>query len=141
MGQAETERNKQAVRRMFDEIINHGKLELVDDLFDPAFTSTGPDGTMDREGFRAYVEGWRAGFSDLHCEVGDLIAEGDQVAWSIRASGVHTGDFNGIPATGRSIDFDSLNTATFRDGRALQHRVVMDLMTTLTQLGVLPAPG
>jgi hypothetical protein len=27
--------NKTTVDRMFDEIINHGRLELIDELFDP----------------------------------------------------------------------------------------------------------
>jgi hypothetical protein len=141
MGQAETERNKQTVQRMFEEVINLGKLDAIDDLFDPEFTSATPNGVLDRDGFRAFVEAWRGGFTDLHCQVGDLIGEGDQVAWSVRATGVHTGEFNGIPATGRSVDFDSLNVATFRDGRGLQHKVVMDVVTMLTQMGVMPAAG
>lgn len=128
--------NQAVIRRIFDEVINHGKLEVVDDLFDPEFQSTVPQGVLDREGFKDYVRTWRTGFPDVHCEVGDLVAEGDQVAWSVRASGTHTGEFMGIPPTGNTVDFDSLNTATLRGGRLYGHRVMMDLATMMQQLGV-----
>ena len=132
--------NKAVVQRMFTEIINKGDVDLVDELFDPDFTSETPQGTLDREGFKQYVLGWRAGFPDVHCEVGDLVEEGDVVAWAIRAKGTHTGEFLGIPATGRTIDFDSLNIGRFRDGRGLQHKVVMDTAAMMAQLGLIPGP-
>jgi steroid delta-isomerase-like uncharacterized protein len=131
--------NKAVVERMFGEVINEGRLELLDDLFDPEFVTSTQQGDMDREGFRQFVEGWRAGFSDLHCEVGDLVAEGDRVAWSVRATGTHSGDFLGIPATGRAVDFRSLNIAEFRNGRGYRHTVLMDLPALLAQLGVASA--
>jgi predicted ester cyclase len=130
--------NKETVQRMFDEVINLGKIELVDELFDPDFQSETPQGTLDREGFKGYVAGWRAGFPDIHCAVGDLVAEGDRVAWSVRASGTHTGEFMGIPPTGRTVDFDSLNIGEFRDGRGYRHRVMMDIPKMMTQLGMTP---
>jgi predicted ester cyclase len=133
--------NAAVIRRMFDEIINQGKLDVVDELFDPEFRTETPQGELDRDGFREYVRGWRAGFSDVHCEVDDIIEDGDRIAWSIRATGTHDGEFMGIPPTGRTIDFDSLNIATFRDGRGYRHKVVMDTAKMLMQLGVVPEPA
>lgn len=127
------------VRRMFDDVINHGKLELVDDLFDPEFQSITPQGVLDREGFKDYVRGWLTGFPDAHCEVYDLVAEGDTAAWGVRATGTHTGEFMGIAATGNSIDFLSLNIGHFRGGRGYRHHVMMDVQTLMSQLGVNPA--
>ena len=108
-------------------------------LFDPDFTSETPQGTLDRDGFKQYVLGWREGFPDIHCDVDDLIEEGDRVAWSVRAKGTHQGDFMGIPATGRTIDFDSLNIGEFRDGRGYRHQVLMNETKMMTQLGMMPA--
>jgi predicted ester cyclase len=130
--------NKDTIRRMFDEIINEGRLELVDELFDPEFSSETPQGILDRDGFKHYVVGWRAGFPDIHCDVDDLIEEGDRVAWSVRAKGTHTGEFMGIAPTGRAVDFDSLNIAEFRDGRGYRHQVLMNETKMMTQLGVMP---
>lgn len=136
-----TEQNKTVVRQMFEEIINQGQLDRIDELFDPAFESVTPQGTLDRAAFRAFVEGWRSAFPDVHTEIHDLIAEGDTAAWGIRATGTHQGDFMGIPATGRQVDFESLNLAHFRDGRGYRHMVLMDLGTLMQQLGVAPAGG
>jgi predicted ester cyclase len=132
--------NEALIRRMFDELINLGKLDLVDELFDDDFRTETPQGVLDREGFRQYVADWRTGFADIHCEVGDFVVEGDKVAWSVKASGTHTGTFMGIPATGRTVDFDSLNIGVVRDGRGWRHKVVMDTAAILGQLGLLPGP-
>ena len=133
--------NKAVVQRMFDEVINKGDVDLVDELFTPDFVTDTPQGTMDREGFKQYVLAWRTGFPDVHCHVDDLVEEGDRVAWSVRAVGTHTGTFMGIPVTGRSVDFDSLNIGEFADGRARRHKVVMDTLKLMTQLGVVPEPA
>ena len=123
---------------MFDEVVNIGKLELIDELFDPDFRSETAQGPLDLEAFKAFVAGWREGFSDLHTEVGDLVAEDDRVAWSVRATGTHTGEFMGIAPTARSVDFDSLNIGQFRDGRGYRHKVVMDVPKLMAQLGQVP---
>src|SRR4051812_21397132 len=126
------------IRRMFDEVVNLGKLEVVDELFDADFESVTPQGTFDRESFKAYVTHWRTGFPDLRCEVLDVIEQGDRIAWRVRATGTHTGEFAGIPATGRQIDFDSLNQAAMRDGRGWRHIMVMDTLAVMGQLGAVP---
>ena len=131
--------NKEVIRRMFQEIINEGHLDKVDELFDPEFTSETPQGTLDRDGFREYVKMWRAGFSDIHCEVDDLVEEGDRVAWSVRATGTHDGEFMGIPPTHRVVDFDSLNIGEFREGKGVRHKVLMNDLKMMAQLGINPA--
>lgn len=133
---ADENANKDTIRRMFDEVINQGRIEAVDELFDPEFVTITPQGPLDREGFKGFVQMWRAGFGDVHCEVYDLVAEGDRVAWAVRATGTHTGEFMGIPPTGHKVDFDSLNIAEMRGGRGYRHRVLMDSATLLAQLGV-----
>jgi predicted ester cyclase len=135
-----TSNNAAVVTRMFEEIINQGKVDLVDELFDPDFSTQTPQGTFDRDGFKQYVLGWRAGFPDIVCHVDDIIENGDHVAWSIRAVGTHSAEFMGIPATGKQVDFDSLNIAEFRNGRGYRHKVVMDTLKMVTQLGVVPEP-
>jgi predicted ester cyclase len=133
--------NKDTIRRMFSDIINDGKLDLVDELFDPEFTSETPQGTLDRDGFRGYVAAWRSGFPDIHCEVDDLIEEGNQVAWSVRATGTHNGEFMGIAATGNAVDFDSLNIGEFRNGKGYRHKILMNDMKMMSQLGIKPDAG
>jgi ketosteroid isomerase-like protein len=44
--------NKDTIRRMFDEVINLGKIDVVDELFAEDFQTVTPQGTFDREGFK-----------------------------------------------------------------------------------------
>lgn len=130
---------KQVVQRMFDEVINNGRMELIDELFDPAFISHTAQGDLNREAFQAFVAGWRSAFPDLHCDVSQLIEEGDDVSWSIQATGTMKGEFNGMPPSGKQMDFLSMNHGVMRNGKAIEHWVVMDMITMLTQLGFMPA--
>jgi predicted ester cyclase len=42
---------------------------------------------------------------DLTIRIDDLVGEGDRVVWRITASGTHNGNFQGVPATGKSVKF------------------------------------
>ncbi len=53
-----------------------------------------------------------------------------------RATGTHAGEFMGIPPTGRTVDFDSLNIGEFCNGRGYRHKVLMNDTKMMTQLGV-----
>ena len=128
--------NKTVIRRLFEEVVNQGALDTADELLDPEFEATMPTGTMNVGGFKDFVAGWRAGFSDLHCEVRELIAEGDTVAWSVWATGTNDGEFMGMPATGRTVAFNSLNIAHFRDGKSYRHTGMLDMAGMMQQLGV-----
>ena len=133
--------HRETIRRLFDEVVNNGKIEATEELLDPEFQSRTPQATLDREGFGDYVRMWRAAFPDLHGEVDDVVVDGDKVAWSVRAPGTHPGEFMGIPPTGNRVDFDSLNIARLREGRVWRHRVMMDIPTMMGQLGVGPGQG
>jgi predicted ester cyclase len=132
---------KAVVQRMFGEVINNKQVGLIDELFDPTYISHTQQGDLDREGFKGFVQGWIDAFPDLHTEVSHLIEEGDNVSWMIRATGTMKGDFNGMPASGKSMDFLSLNHGVMRDGKAVEHWVIMDMITMLTQLGFMPPQG
>lgn len=127
------------IRRCFDEVINRGDIAVMDELFAPEFVSNNGAQRMSLDEFREFVKAWRAGFPDVHCAVENVITEGDRLAWTVRATGTHTGEFMGIPATGRKVDFLSVNEGRAReDGKFVEHLVVMDAVAMLQQLGVMP---
>ena len=127
------------IRRCFEEVVNRGNDAAIDELFAPEFVShVGPE-RKSLDEFRQFVADWRAAFSDVHCSVENVIVQGDRLAWTVRATGTHDGAFMGIPPTGRTIDFLSVNEGRAReDGKFVEHQVVMDTATMLGQLGVLP---
>lgn len=85
--------------------------------------------------FRAYV----AAFPDLRMEVQDVVASGDKVVARVRATGTNQGEFMGMPATGQRIDVQLIDIFRFGDdGLTLEHWGVMDSMTMMQQLGLVP---
>jgi predicted ester cyclase len=130
---------KALVRDMFEEVINQGKVERTGDYFAADFVSHGPMGDIRGiEAFKGLVAAWRGAFPDVHCEVGNLIQEGDMVAWTVHATGTNTGDGLGFPATGRRIDTLSANVGRVRDGKAVEHWSEQGMLATLMQVGIVP---
>jgi predicted ester cyclase len=127
------------LRHLFDEAINKGDLSVIDETMAPDYVSHVGAMDLDLDAFKGFVADWRTGFPDIHCSVENVITEGDRMAWTVRASGTHTGTFMGIPATGNTVDFLSVNEGRAdADGSFAEHWVVMDTMTMLQQMGVVP---
>ena len=81
----------------------------------------------------------RAGFPDMRFDVEDILADGDKVVARLHVTGTQTGSFMGIPATGRRIDVAAIDIVRFaEDGLAHEHWGVMDVMSIMQQLGVVP---
>lgn len=133
---------KELVRRIFDEIVNKGQVDAADELMSEDFLDHGPMGDVPgRDAFKASVSQWLAAVPDVHCEVDNLIAEGDLVGWTVRTTGTHTGDGLGFPATNKSFETVSANIGRMRDGRAVEHWAEQGLFPMLMQIGVLPPMG
>jgi steroid delta-isomerase-like uncharacterized protein len=138
---AQTFDPKATILRMFDEIINQGRLDVADELFAEDYVDHGPMGDLaGRETFKQMVAQWREAVPDVHCTVENLFAEGDLVGWVVRTTGTHTGDGLGFPATGKSFETLSANVGRFRDGQAVEHWAEQGMFPLLVQLGVIPAP-
>jgi steroid delta-isomerase-like uncharacterized protein len=133
---------KELVRRIFEEIVNQGRTDAVDELMAEDFLDHGPMGdTQGREAFKASITAWRSAVPDVHCEVDNLIAEGDTVGWTVHTTGTHTGDGLGFPATGKPFETVSANIGRFKDGRATEHWAEQGLFPMLAQIGMLPPMG
>jgi steroid delta-isomerase-like uncharacterized protein len=133
---------KQLLERIFDEIINEGRLDSVDELFTEDYVDHGPTGDLNgRDAFRAVIAAWRDAVPDVHCEVFDVIQDGDRAAWLVRTTGTHTGDGLGFPATGRRFETVSANIGHLRDGRAAEHWSEQGMLPMLQQIGMFPAPA
>jgi steroid delta-isomerase-like uncharacterized protein len=79
-----------------------------------------------------------AAFPDLHFEVEQDFASGDQGAVAWRITGTHRGEFAGIPPTGRQLDYHACMIFQVRDGKIARVRTYVPTGVILQQLGVLP---
>ena len=75
---ADLEANKALVRRFFDEVMNEGRLDVVEEIFAPEYVNrhAHPGQTPGPEGVRQLVTNVRRAFPDLEETVDDLVAEG-----------------------------------------------------------------
>ena len=80
------------------------------------------------------------GFPDFHAEVGKIHHADDAVIGEGRITGTHNGEFAGVPATGRRVDYPGVVIFEFDEDRLLCEKVYFDGATLLTQIGVLPEP-
>ena len=136
-----TEGNKQAARRYYEEVLNAGDVDALDalavadyDEHDPLpGQRTGLAGLKDR------VTTLRDAFGQIFT-VENVIAEGDKVVVRWTGTGTHRGAFMGIPPTERSFTIAGIDIHGFRDGRMAEHWHVVDQLSLLQQLGLIPAP-
>jgi steroid delta-isomerase-like uncharacterized protein len=135
--------NKEAFRRLID-VVNTGDAELVSNTIDEVIATDAriPTPVPDATGAEAIKELFRRlrqAFPDLHITIEDMIAEGDKVVCRDTVTRTHKGDFMGLPPTGRSIAYDEIFIARFVDGRVVEAWGVVDVMSQMRQLGVVPA--
>jgi predicted ester cyclase len=86
-------------------------------------------------GFLATSRWLRDAFSNLRFELQETVAEGGTVMAAAVMTGQHTGVFNGIAPTGRSITHKQVHIFAIADNRITHHRAVRDDLGLLFQLG------
>lgn len=125
------EQGRELVQRYMEEAWNQGNVDVLDELFTPELVAR----------LRPLVGAFRAGFPDWHGEVADFVVEGDKVVnrWTARAT--HTGNFYGIPATGKPIAVEGITIHQIADGRIVADWSQTDQLALMQQLGVAPGPG
>ena len=136
------EENKQLVRR-YQDIYNRNDLDaltqvLADNLLTPRIMAGVPSGL---EGAKAAHRIMLKGFPDFQTTIEDLVAEGDKVAARISMRGTHTGDFVGIPPTGKRVEFTGMYVVRIENGKIAEHWGEEDSISLLSQLGVRPQAG
>ena len=133
------ESNKAVVRRFIDEIFLKSDFSAVDELLTDDFTphTWGPM-PPGREGLKDAIERVSKGISDPKMVIEDVIAEGDRVAVRLTSSATHTGDFMGMPASGKRYEIGEIHIFRLRDGRVCEHWHQADFLGMMRQLGAMP---
>jgi steroid delta-isomerase-like uncharacterized protein len=138
--------NRKLFERYFDVVANGGNLDLADEIFaadyqhhDPA--NPDPRPVVGPQGVRDHLTSLKGAFPDLIFDVEDTISDGDQIVVRWTARGTNTGEYFGMPATGKPIEITGMNTWRTRDGKAIEGWVNRDDIGMLQQLGVIPSPG
>lgn len=138
-----TEENKASAARFLDEVINRGNLGVIDELTGDGFVDhqLPPGVPAGIDGLKGFITAFRAAFPDLHYSLEDSIAEGDRVVQRTMAHGTMKGDFQGMPASGKSATWQEIHITRYAGGKAAEHWATIDQLGMLQQLGFAEAPG
>ena len=122
-----TDRNKAVVRAYLDEIAQRGTIVARERYFTSTATFNG-DPDLARQ-FARIIE-FRRAFPDLEMAIEQQIAEGSWVATRVTFRGTHTGEFAGIPATGRRIEYAGTAMYRLENGKVVEmwHTVNIHLL-------------
>jgi predicted ester cyclase len=118
---------KAAVRRLVDEVINDGRLDVIDEICTPPMAAKA----------RAWIAPFRDSFPDVKMEIVDLIAEGEKVVGRFLCSGTHAGRWRSHAPTGRRFEsVDEVYFFTFDGSQIAEAWGIEDTRSRLEQLGL-----
>ena len=137
-----TQDNKAIVTRVSEQAVGGGDLSVMDELVAEDFLdhSALPGTPPGREGAKAFVRVFHAGFPDLSLTNEDIIGEGDKVVHHYVLRGTHEGEFMGIPPTGNRIEVHGIDELRVSDGKIVERWGQVDQLALMQQLGVVPQP-
>jgi steroid delta-isomerase-like uncharacterized protein len=144
MSTAEATSNRAAFTRFLD-AMNTGDLEVmsttIDELVEPdaQIRTPLPIEVTGAQLLKEVFGRLHRAFPDLRVTVEDVIAEGDKVVARNSVTGTQKGEYMGIPPTGKSITYNEIFIARFVHGRVAETWGVVDVLSQMRQLGVIPA--
>lgn len=136
-----SERNKSVARRFLEAFAGNDQSTLEELMSSDLVYHHHQMGDVDRETHLHGIALLNSAFSDMHIEVHDQVAEGDRVSTRLVWRGVHTGEFQGMPATNREIAVQGISIERVLDGEVLERWFIQDELGMMQQLGALPSPA
>jgi steroid delta-isomerase-like uncharacterized protein len=125
---------------VWNDIINKREIEKINETnFDKNITLiTAPENIVGIQGFKDYYQNYLTGFSEVTFTIVDAFGQGDKIVKHWNFKGKHTGDFFGIPATGKEVNVDGVTLVKMNDGKIAQEQDFMDNLEFMQQLGIIP---
>jgi predicted ester cyclase len=121
-------RQREIVDKIYLEGLNNGNLAIADEYLTPDFRNHGShdDSLTGPESFKLTIRKQRAGFSDIRYEILDFISQDDKcvVRWVMH--GRHTGEFIGVPATGKTVQHHAILILRFEGDKIAERWGIVD---------------
>jgi steroid delta-isomerase-like uncharacterized protein len=115
--------NVSLIRRWFDEVWNHGRIETIYELMAPNAIGIGQGGGKvalhGPQQFQAFVETLRGAFPDITVTIEDAFESGDKVVARWSATMTHKGGQLGIAASGKSVTISGISIAQIVNGKII----------------------
>jgi steroid delta-isomerase-like uncharacterized protein len=137
--QAEVEeQNKEIVRKGF-KLCDEGNIEGLMETLAPNSLWYNPSNSpapMSKEELRELLVMFYNAFSERNQKIEEIMAVGDKVIARVIAINTHTGEYRGIPATGKKVEYSSIMIFSLEDGKIVEVREDVDKLGRMMQLGM-----
>lgn len=124
--------------KTWDVAINEGKIDVLDTAYAADIVLHTTPEIKGVAKAKAYYANFVTGFSNRQFIIKDMFAQGEKVTKYWEFKGTHSGNFMGIPATGKTVDIEGCTIARIVNGKIVEERDFMDNMSFLKQLGLIP---
>jgi len=133
------ERNKETARRYYEEVLNKGDVDLLDEIAVTGYEEHDPlPGQREGlPGLKDRVTMLRSGLAPRFT-IEDVIAEGDKVVVRWTNDGAMVGEFAGLPANGKAFSIPGIDVHRLEDGKLVEHWHVVDQFGMAMQIGLIP---
>lgn len=135
---------KAIVRRLYHEVWNKRRLEVIKELISPSHALHDPHlagSAVGPDAYKRVLTQFIAAFPDLRFEVEDYICEEDKVAAMWTISGTHKREFRGISGTNKKIAVEGVTIHQIANGKIMDSYLNLDYLGLMEQLGVASPVG
>jgi steroid delta-isomerase-like uncharacterized protein len=115
---------------------NGRSLDGLDDVLSDKYVRNGALRHMTRAGLKTMIAEVRAAFPDHRSVIEDIFAAGEKVACRWTSSGTHSGEFMGVPATGRVVSTNGITISRIVHGQIAEQWTAWETPDLLRGLGV-----
>ena len=135
---SKTDQTRQVIEGMVDGLNDH-RIGDIGEFFSETFRWMGNTGCGTKNGLREFQGNWQqpfqAAFSDKVCVDEARLYMGEWAAAFGRQEAVHSGDFMGVPASGKKVEIRYMDFWKVVDGKIVDNWVMVDFPHVLAQLG------
>lgn len=131
----DSEQSKAVVKQVFEEVVNRGNFELVNQLYDPNCIIHQEDQKMTVSEAVADAKQWRSAGPDIKMTINSLEVQGDHIAVLWTAHATNTGEGHGLTASGKPIVMHGRSIFRFAKGRIAEEWNHFNLREIFEQAG------
>lgn len=132
--------NRQLAERFID-ALDRQDFTAVAGMMSQEFRLSFSGQELNREQSLAMIRDVYQAFNDFKHHIEETFAVDDVVIMRITDRATHTGVFEGLPPTGRTINIGQISIIRIHSGQITEIREEADMLTLMQQLGAIPTPA
>lgn len=132
---------EELVRRYFHEVLDQGKVQLIEDLFHPQCVMHRPGGTVvGIDSVRVVAERTKQTFARFETQIHDVFGSGDRLVVRLSHCGLGGGMWRSrignFDVTGKTVTWSAMAIFRFENRRIIEEWVNRDELAMILQFGL-----